>query len=430
MCESNIQISKPGQSPAAPDCPKASAISTASLGGLLGIRHPLWMCGLRPFFLLAGLVAPLFMLIWLASLLGLSLSMPQAVGGTIVWHVHELLFGFVLATVTGFMLTIVPEFAGGSDFSATVVRRLVVCWVVGRIAFWSTDWIGTPALAISGAAHLVLVGGLIWLALPRLRQGRGRQHLGFLWGLVGLALCIAGFYFDALRNEYPMRWLHAALGVVMMLIIVALSRISMRIVNFTIQEAGVIGVEYRARPPRRMLAIACIGLYTAVEFFHPGTSLSGWFALVAAAAMLNLLRDWQVGRVLFRHRPLMFFGVYVSMAAGYATMGAALVFGVGAFNAGLHLLTIGAAGLAIYTVMSIAGRGHCGHRFENRLWTPLGAGLLVTAALLRACAYWPGIDAQVFWLAAGGLWCTAFGLFSWHTARLLLTARPDGRIGC
>lgn len=407
-----------------PGCP-----GKARMRALGNVRHPFWMCGLRPFFLLAGLAAPLLMLAWLAFL-GLGLPMPPTAGDPFVWHAHELLFGFTLAAVAGFTLTIVPEFAGGGDFNAASVRWLALSWIAGRIAFWSSGWFGAPALAVSGMAHLALLLGLAWLAVPRLRHGPGRQHLAFLWALAGFTLCVAGFYFDALRGMHPMRWLYATLGIVMMLIIVALSRISMRIVNFTIKDAGIVGVEYRARPPRRMIAITGIGLYTTVEFFLPGTYLSGWFALAAAAGMLNLIRDWRIGRALFRRRPLMFFGVYVAMAAGYAAMGLTLVFEIGAFNAGRHMLTIGALGLAIYTVMSIAGRCHCGHPAENRLWMPLGAGLLVAAMLLRAMAYWPGVNALIFWLAAGGLWCTAFGLFSWHTLRLLLTARPDGRNGC
>lgn len=402
---------------------------TANLRGLGSVRHPVWMCGLRPFFLLATLWAVLSMLAWLAFL-GHGLPLPNVPGGPFVWHAHELLFGFALAAMSGFLLTVVPEFAGGADFGARPVRRLALAWLLGRIAFWSSGWLGAPALAVSGLAHLALIGGLAWLAAPRLWRDPERKHLAFLWALAGFALCVAGFYADALRGEHPARWLYATLGVFMMLIVVAMSRISMRIVNHALEEAGSTGIEYRARPPRRNLAIFCVGLYTAAEFFLPGTRLSGWLALAASAALFNLMNDWHIGRVLFRRRPLMLYGVYVAMAAGYATMGVALVFGTGAFSAGRHLLTIGALGLAIYAVMSIAGRAHCGQPFETRRWMPAGALLLVAAALVRALAAWSGVDAQVVWLAAGLLWSAAFGLYAWHMAPLLLAARADGLGGC
>jgi len=402
---------------------------TERLRGLVCVRHPVWMCGLRPFFLLASVAAPLLMLPWLAFL-GHGLPLPAVAGGPFVWHAHELLFGFALAAMAGFLLTVVPEFTGSADFTAAPVRALAFLWVLGRVAFWSSGWLDSPALAVSGLAHLALLGGLAWLAAPRLWRDPERKHLAFLWAVAGFAVCIAGFYVDALSGEHPARWLHATLGVFMMLIVVALSRISMRIVNHALEEAGSVGIEYRARPPRRNLAIFCIGLYTAAEFLLPGTRLSGWFAFAAAAAIFNLMNDWHIGRLLFRQRPLMLYGVYVAMAAGYATMGAALVFETGAFSAGRHLLTVGALGLAIYAVMGIAGRAHCGQPFETRAWMPAGAALLAAAALVRALAAWPGVNVAAVWLAAGLLWSAAFGLYAWYMAGLLVSARADGLGGC
>jgi uncharacterized protein involved in response to NO len=393
------------------------------------VDHPLWSCGLRPFFLLASVAAPLLMLPWLAFLAH-GLPLPAVAGGPFVWHAHELLFGFALAAMAGFLLTVVPEFAGGRDFAAAPVRGLTLAWLAGRVAFGSSGWLGAPALAVSGLAHLALLGGLAWLAAPRLWRDPERRHLAFLWALAGFALCVAGFYLDALSGEHPARWLHAALGVFMMLIVVALSRISMRIVNHAIEEAGVVGVEYRARPPRRNLAIVCIGLYTAAEFLVPGSRLSGWLALAAAAALFNLMNDWHIGRVLFARRPLMLYGVYVFMAAGYATMGVALVFETAAFSAGRHLLTVGALGIAIYAVMGIAGRAHCGKPFETRLWMPAGAALLALAALVRALAAWPGAHVPLVWLAAGLLWSAAYGLFAWYMVPLFRAPRADGLHGC
>ena len=402
---------------------------TARLREPTSAHHPVWSCGLRPFFLLAAFSALLLMLPWLAFL-GHGFPLPQTAGGPFVWHAHELLFGFALAAMAGFLLTVVPEFTGSKDFTATQVRWLAFAWIAGRVGFWSSGWLGAPALALSGLAHLALIGGLAWLAAPRLWRDPEHKHLAFLWALTGFAACIAGFYFDALTGAHPARWLYATLGVFMMLIVVALSRISMRIVNHAIKESGIAGVEYRARPPRRNLAIVCIGLYTAAEFLLPGSRLSGWLALAAAAAVANLMNDWHIGRVLFRQRPLMLYGVYVAMAAGYATMGSALVFETAAFSAGRHLLAVGAIGLAIYTVMGIAGRAHCGQPFETRLWLPAGAGLLAAAALVRALAAWPGVNVPVVWLASGLLWSAAFGLFAWYMAALLLSARADGLGGC
>lgn len=390
--------------------------------------HPLWDCGLRPFFLCAALAAPLLMAAW-SLFLAVGLPLPAVSGGPFVWHAHELLFGFAFAAMTGFLLTVVPSFVGGADFAARPLQGLTVLWLFGRVAFWASGWLGAPAVALAGLLHLGLLGGLAFLAAPRLWRDPGRGHVAFLWAIGGFMVCVAGFHVDALAGHHPARWLHATLGMFMMLIVVALSRISLRIVNHAIEEAGG-GSEYLARPSRRRLAILTIGFYTAAEFFLPDTLLSGGLALAASLAVFNLMRDWHVGRALFHPRVLMLYAVYVAMATGYATMGTALIFDTGLFSAGRHLLTVGALGLAIYAVMGIAGRAHCGQPFEARRWFPLGAALIAAAALMRAFSAWPGVETTAFLVAAGLLWTTGYGLFAWHMVPLFLRPRADGLHGC
>ena len=115
-----------------------------------------------------------------------------------------------------------------------------------------------------------------------------------------------------------MRWLHATLGVLMALIVVAMSRISMAIVNSSIDDdferrhpvavpareqashgaaqdgmpvAGyadnppiapaALPVEedeptaYLAHPPRRHLVVICIMLFTAMQWFDPSNRVTG-----------------------------------------------------------------------------------------------------------------------------------------------------------
>src|SRR3990167_9052408 len=148
---------------------------------------------------------------------------------------------------------------------------------------------GSPALALAASVPLGLLGGLLALLWPALCTVAGRRHHAFGWALAGLFLLVAGFYGDALRGAYPMRWLLALLGLVMVLIIVAMSRISMRIVNNAIEAAGGDREPYLARPPRRNLAILCIVLFTLAEFLQPGGRTSGWLACAAAAALCNLM---------------------------------------------------------------------------------------------------------------------------------------------
>lgn len=396
-------------------------------------KHPLWLCGFRPFFVLTAVAAPLFISLWIAFL-ALGLPLPAVVGGPFIWHAHELIFGFGLAAVAGFALTSIPEFTASSAVDRPSVRLLVGLWLLGRLAFWTSGLFGNSALIISGLAHLALLGVLTARLAPRLWNDPNRRHLSFLWAFAGLALGVGGFYFAALRGQPPGPWLHATLGVLMMLIVVAMSRISMRIVNNAIDETTVDGetatVDYRARPPRRNLAIFCIGIYTLTELLLPGSRISGWLALATAAALLNLLNDWHVGRALLRRWPLMLYMVYLLMAAGYAIMGYALISDPAVFSAGRHFLTVGALGLNIYLVMCIAGRIHSGYALDERRWVPIGAAMLIIATLLRAASAWAENTGLALLGISGLLWASAFLLYAWHMLPIFLAPRPDHGLGC
>ena len=391
---------------------------------------PLFLCGFRPFFLLGAWLAALDMTLWLAFL-AWGLPLPDVPGGPFVWHVHELVFGFATAAVVGFLLTSVPEFTTTPEFEPPLTLALLLAWLAARVAFAASGWIGILPVAL---AQLALLGLLAARVAPRVLRDPARLHTGFLWALIALIVVTAGFYVDAWRGASPMRWLHAAIGALMALIVLAMSRISMRIVNEgldLLRTAGHDpGEEYRVRPPRRNLAVFAIGLHAAVEWLAPGQPVTGWVALAAAAAVLNVLGDWHRGRVLLDRWVAMLYAVYALMALGYATMGSALLFDYGTVSGGRHLLAAGALSLAIYVAMSIAGRVHAGRKLDARPWLPAGAVLLAAAALTRAAASEGGAASQALLLAAAAMWLAAFAMWAIRFQGVLAGRRLDGASGC
>lgn len=413
--------------------------------------RPLLMCGFRPFFLATAVYGVLVVLAW-TGFLGAGLALPRVAGGPFVWHAHELMFGFGLAAVAGFVLTAVPEFTATPAFAPRLVLRLALLWLAVRVAYWLSG--SLAALADVGAiGHLpaALLNAGFALAVcavvaPRLWHDRERRQLGFLWGLVAMVVAVAGFHVDVLRGAYPVRWVLVALGVMMTLVVVAMSRISMRVMNDALdaerarrvpahalrhgEEAELALPAYRARPPRRNLAIAAIALHTAAELLLPQSPIAGWLALGVAAAVFNLLNDWHVGRALFTRWVLMLYGVYWLLALGYLLSGLARLGAPLAPSAGVHLLAIGAMGLSIFAVLCIAGRTHAGYALDARPWVGGVAVLIALAALLRAAAGLPESPAVTLQVFAGMAWVVAFALAAWHLGRLFVRPREDGGKGC
>ena len=405
--------------------------------------RPLFMCCFRPFFLATAVYGVLVLLVWLAFL-GAGQGVPAVPGGPFVWHAHELMFGFGLAAAAGFVLTALPEFTATAAFGRRVALAMVLLWAAGRLAFWSSGWLGAAGVVLSALLNVGFMGALVVLVAPRLWRDPERPHLSFLWGLVAMGLAVAGFQADVLRGLYPMRWVLVGVGVMMALILIVLGRVSMRIVNDALDAERVRHraeepllrreddeiVDYRARPPRRNLAIFGIALYTVADFLWPGSVVSGWLALAAAAAIFNVLNDWHVGRALFSRWALMLYAVYWLMALGYALIGVAALGAPLAPSAGLHLLTVGAMGVSIFAVLCIAGRTHAGFELDLRPWVQVAAIALCSAALARAASGFPGLPVAALRALSGAAWVLGYGLAAAYLGAVFVRARPDAGTGC
>lgn len=388
----------------------------------------LWCCPFRPFFLLTALSALLAMSYWLGVLGGL-LPLPDLPGGPVVWHAHELIFGFAGASIAGFLLTAIIEFTGTAPVRPNTVRQLLTLWFGGRLAYLLAGWIGVMPAAIFDLSFLILL--TIRLSGPLWRDPN-RRHLAFFHALLGLIVVHGGFYVALFRQADAMAWLRLSVGLMMILIVVALSRISMRLVNDVLDAQGGMAAPYLARPPRRNLVIFSIAAYSLAEFLLPGSHASGWLALAAAAGIFNLLNDWHVGRALLQRWVLIPYLVYGCMALGYATIGLGLLSGHNLISAGHHLLLAGALSLSILIVMAVAGRLHSGHGLDQRRWLLISAGLLLSAALMRGSAGLPAFSAAypLLILLAGVSWLGGWMLYLAYAWKVLAGPRPDGGQGC
>ncbi len=396
------------------------------------LQSPLLLCGFRPFFLLTASSAILFMSLWLLFLQGWLGAWPIT-GGWLLWHGHELIFGFAAAATAGFALTAIPEFTNTKPLSRPPLLCLVALWLAARfsylLAFWITPW---PALLL----NLIFWLGLLRYISPPVWKDPQRKHISFMFVVAGLATLQTGFFLSLAQPSTALAWLYMAIHALMVLIIVATSRISMSVVNNRVENKETSNdpdaTLYLARPPRRYLAIVTIMICALSEFFFGANPVTGWIALAAMAAIFNLLNDWHVGRPLFSRLALMLYGSYWLMALGYGLLGAAYLGAPVLASGGRHLLTAGAMTLSIFTVMSIVSRIHSGLWLDRRLWIPSAAVLFIIAALVRAYAsfYSATTSFSQLLVLAGLLWMSGFILYAVYVFRILSTARRDGQAGC
>lgn len=391
---------------------------------------PLLSCGFRPFFLLASAYAALLISAWLFSWLNW-LPMPTSLGGPIIWHAYELIYGFTLAAIIGFLLTATPEFVPAKEVNGVQLLSLVLLWTGGRVAFWFSGSLGLiPAAVI----NLALLMAIIILLAPPIWRDPGRPHISFIYALLALAAIEAGFYINGFRGAAMMPWLYAAIGAVMVLIVIALSRISMRVINGLEEGIDLFEeeVEYFARPPRRNMAMLTITLFTLIEFFAPGNNITGWLALAASAAMFNLLNDWHIGRPLFNRWVFGLYSIYWLIALGYLLLGVSILADLPLLSVARHILTIGAIGFSIFLIMVFAGQVHSGRKLKFTAWILVGIIALVAATVFRVMVPVPifAEHSTLFLMISGGLWTVSFMLYFIYFWKSLTTPAQDGRIGC
>ena len=122
----------------------------------------LWRNGFRPFYLLASVFAALSVALWALQLAGV-LVRPYLAGA--LWHAHELLFGFTLAVVVGFLFTAGRNWSNRPTPSGMSLAAFAALWVAARVLELTP--FGWAAALVNTAFPLAAAMALAIPFLPR-----------------------------------------------------------------------------------------------------------------------------------------------------------------------------------------------------------------------------------------------------------------------
>lgn len=132
--------------------------------------------GFRPFFLMGSIYAGLTILIWLPIFHGTLET--SSLFAPVDWHVHEMVFGYLAAVMTGFLLTAIPNWTGRLPVQGLPLLALSLLWLVGRIAVFFSSEIGWLAAAIVDCAFLIAVATVTAIEIVAGRNWRNLKVLG------------------------------------------------------------------------------------------------------------------------------------------------------------------------------------------------------------------------------------------------------------
>ncbi len=370
-------------------------------------RFALWTLAFRPFYLLASAFAAVSVLLW-----GLQFSgyLPFAYLQGPLWHAHEMLFGFVLAVLAGFLLTAGQNWSGQPTAKGVYLAALAGLWVAGRVLVL-LPW-GWLAAVVNVAFPLAVATAL---AVP-LYRARNQRNYFFVGLLVLLAFAQLVVHLNALGTLRIPNWAGIALGLNVMLVVLSVmaGRVIPMFTNNAIPKA-----KAARHPWVEKLALALVLLITIAD----GLQISGaWFALMAVLAMLAHLARlwlWQPWKTL--KTPL----VWVLHLA-YAWVPLYLLFRAMAAmdwvsaSVAYHALTTGAIGGMIIGMMTRTAMGHTGRKlFAGK--TEVACYLLVAfAAAVRVFVplFNPALVGDAVFVSAV-LWSSGFALYAFRYWRIL-----------
>src|SRR5579863_7333500 len=113
----------------------------------------------RPFFFMGSLWAAIAIPVWLAAY-ARGVVLPSAIPPAL-WHAHEMIFGFAVASVAGFLLTAVPNWTGRKPLQGWPLATLVLLWLGGRLAVLFSAATGAPAAALADLSFPLALLGVI-----------------------------------------------------------------------------------------------------------------------------------------------------------------------------------------------------------------------------------------------------------------------------
>lgn len=386
---------------------------------------PLLRYGFRPFFLGAGLVAMLLIPWWAASYafgVPLGTSWPPT-----LWHGHEMLFGFIVAAIAGFLLTAVPSWTGARGFAGGQLALVSGLWLLGRVAVATSQFWPLPAVAVLDLAFLPALGALVAPPLVRARN----RNTPLLAVLAALWATDLAFYWGLYhRNDGAARHaLIVGIDIVLILITVIGGRIVPAFTTSALKQRGVSG-PMRAWPGITELAVSSMIAVALSDLFVPDGTIAGVIAALAAIVHTARLAQWRTLKSLRQPIVWVLHLAYVWLPVGLALKAFALLTGAASAAFWLHALTIGAAATMIFAVMTRASLGHTGRPLVVEPVIALAYLLLTAAALVRVFGLAVlGIAYPEVIIAAAFLWTAAFALFTWIYAPMLLAPRVDGKPG-
>ncbi|MCK9397601.1 MAG: NnrS family protein [Methylobacter sp.] len=382
--------------------------------------YPLFALGFRAFFALAGLAALVLIVFWNAIFNGELTSEHYFPNN--YWHAHEMLLGYAVAVIAGFLLTAVKNWTSKPTLTGDQLAGLCLLWLYGRILPFYAGALPDALIALVDFSFLPVLAYQVSKPIVQAKQYRNMFFIGLL---LLLALGNGLIHIEMLGYSNT-----AATGIrlVVATIIILILIIAGRVFPF-FTERGIPGTLIIKNPMLDSLSIASAVIVFALQLFGISGTVLALAAIAAVAVNVARLSVWYVKRiwyvpllwVLYAGYGWIILGFMLTVLSAYSVVPPSLA---------LHAFTLGGIGVLTLGMMARVSLGHTGRALKASNAIAIAFVMINVAALFRVLLpiAMPGWYENLIYISTLS-WLAAFSLFVFVYAPILASARIDGQDG-
>ena len=382
---------------------------------------PLFNLGFRVFFALAGLSALILIVLWNAIFNGHLTN--ENYFHSNYWHAHEMLMGYSVAVISGFLLTAVKNWTGRATLSGDQLAGLAIIWLYGRILpFYAkllpdsiiafVDFIFLPVLIYQISKPIIQTkhypASVFIVLLLLMTLGNGLIHVQML---------------DIYQNTAD-----TGIKLLVATIVILILILAGRVLPFFV-EKGLSGTIIIRNPLFDILSIGTALLTFILLLSNSSPILLGLAGITATVSNALRLLSWYVQRIwyvpllwiLYVGYSWIILGFFLSTLAAFNWINPTLA---------LHAFTIGGIGVLTLGMMARVSLGHTGRTLKTShaiafAFIFINLSVIIRVLLPLAFPQWYNTLVYVSSLT----WLTAFSLFMFSYGPILSSARIDGQNG-
>jgi len=383
----------------------------------------LFNLGFRVFFLGATVYSIVTILFWM-GIFAFNMPLPLSGLSTFQWHAHEMIFGYAMAVIAGFLLTAVKNWTGIQTVHGIPLAFIFCLWLIARLLFL----FGSTFIHIAAIFDLLFILSVIVAAAYPIFKAKNWRQLGILSKLVLLAFANVCFYLGFIGwLEQGLYWgVYGGLYLVIGLILT----LGGRVIPFFIQGGVEKSVQLYNPKWITLLGLVIFLVFFISELFLHDKNITGITSVALCILYSVRLVGWYTSGIW--KKPLLW-SLYLAMlfiVIGFLLFAFSVYAGIPKYLA-IHALAYGGIGVMTMSMMARVSLGHTGRNInEPPEMVKYMLAMLIAGTVIRVFLPMIAPDSYLIWIISSQLfWLIAFIMFLIAYAPILIKPRFDAQFG-